>query len=151
MEFTTTDGKLLLEGTAIKQKRLTNARRRNIFLYCFFLLFLINVFVEKLGIAQETQKRTKWISVSIYGIALLLYLGVLFDFFFRQYLKDKVYINKIVKIRSFPSGEGLDTNVVLTMQSKKYKLYKFRTLEKQAEAFIETVRSINPTTQLVFE
>ncbi len=151
MEFITTDGKLLLEGNTIKQKRLTNTRRTNILLYCYFLLFIINLTVERIDIAQVAGKTSRWISVGIHGVFLLLYIGVLFEFLFRQYLKSNVDILKIDKITTYPSDEGLETNVVLTMKSKRYKHYKFRTLEKQYDRFIETIRSSNPNTQLVTE
>lgn len=151
MEFITTDGKLLIQDYTITQKRLTNTRRRNIFLYCFFLLFFINVFIERLEIAQVADKTTKWVSVCIYGLVLLFYSLIMLDFLFRQYLKSKVDISKIDKIKLYRSEEGLETNIVLTMKSKRYKHYKFRTLERQFETLVETIRSLNPTIQLVTE
>ncbi len=145
MEFTTTDGKLILEGTIIKQKRLTHTRRRNIVLYSYFLLFFIDLTIDKINIANETGKASKWISVFIYGLILLLYVGSILDFLFRQYLKNKVDISKIEKIKTYKSDEGLETNIVLTMKSKRYKRYNFRTLENQYEQLVDNIYSLNPS------
>jgi hypothetical protein len=149
MDFVTVDSKLSVEGNIIKQKRLTNTFSRIFFLYAFFLLWFINAFIEKIALAQQTGKGTMWISVIISGIILLLYVGVLYDFLFRRYWKNQLDISNINKITVKPSDEGLETNVVVTLKSKRYKLYKFRILEKQYEDFIETVRSINPSIQVV--
>ena len=144
MDFVTVDSKLLVEGTTIRQKRLTNTLTRNFFIYAFFFLWFIDQFITKIAVAQETGKATKWISVVIFGLILLLYVGALYDFVFRRYWKNKLDISNINKIRVSSSDEGLETNVVVTLKSKRYKLFKFRTLEKQYDNFIETVRSINP-------
>ena len=151
MEFTTTDGKLILKGTTIKQKRLTNTRRRNIILFCYFLLFFVDLFIDKINIANETGKTSKWVSVCIYGLILLLYIGIILDFLFRQYLKSKVDISKIEKIITYKTEDGLETNVILTMKSKRYKRYNFRTLENQYNLLIDKIGSLNPNIQLIAE
>lgn len=151
MELTTTDGKLIIDGTIIKQKRLTNTRRRNLILYCYFFIFLVDLTIDKIDIAMETQKTSKWIGVGIYGIILLLYIGIAIDFFFRQYLKNKVDISKIDKLKTYSSHEGLETNVVLTMKSKRYKRYVFRTLENQYEQLVDKIQSSNSSIQVFKE
>jgi len=151
MELTTTDGKLIIDGTIIKQKRLTNTRRRNLILYSYFFLFFVDLIIDKIDIAKETQKTSKWIGVGIYGIILLLYIGIAIDFFFRQYLKNKVDITKIDKLKTYSSDEGLETNVVLTMKSKRYKRYVFRTLENQYEQLVDKIQSLNSNVQIIKE
>jgi hypothetical protein len=140
-----------VEGNTITQKRLTSTFSRNFFLYALFFLWFIDAFIEKIAVARETGKAAKWISVVFFGIILLLYAGILYDFLFRRYWKNQLEISSIHKVRMTLSDEGLDTNVVVTLKSKRYKLFKFRTLEKQYDSFVQTVRSINPNIQLVTE
>ena len=151
MEFITTDGKLELEGTIVKQKRLTTTRKRNIFLYIFFLLFFIDVFLERLERAQLSDKISRWVGVTLYGSIILIYLLIFLDFIFRQYLKPKLDIQNIKKIKVFKSDDELETNLRLSLHSGRYKIYKFRTLEKQAEPFLETILSLNSKAILVKE
>lgn len=149
MDFVTVDSNLFVEGTTIKQKRLTKTFTKIFFIYAFFFLWFIDQFIAKISIALETGKVTKWVSVVIFGLILLLFIGTLYDFVFKRYWKDKMDILNINKIRVFPSDEGLEINVVVTLKSNRYKLFKFRALEKQYDSFIETIRSINPDIQLV--
>ena len=149
MEFTTTDSKLTIEGTTISQKRLTNEYRRNLILYAFFFAFGVNMLIEKIEIAQLAGKTSKWILVGLLSVFMLLYIGILLEFLFKQHWKNKIDISKIAEIKTYQSKEELETNVVVKLKSKRYKVYKFRTLEKQVENFIATLQSINPTTQLV--
>lgn len=151
MELTTTDGKLIIDGAIIKQKRLTNTRRRNILLYCYFFLFFSDLVIDKIDAAREVQKTSKWIGVGFYSIILLLYIGIAVDFLFRQYLKSKVDISKIEKVKTYSSDEGLETNVILTMKSKRYKRYAFRTLEKQYDQLIDKIQSLNSSVQIINE
>src|SRR5438045_9637483 len=113
MDFLTVDSKLSVEGSTIKQKRLTNTFTRNFFLYAFFFLWFINAFIERIAVAQETGRATRWISVAIFGIILLLYSGVLYDFIFRRYWRNKLAISNINKIKVSPSDDGVETNVTL--------------------------------------
>ena len=149
MEFTTTDSKLTIEGTTISQKRLTNEYRRNLILYAFFFAFGVNMLIEKIEIAQLAGKTSKWILVGLLSVFMLLYVGILLEFLFKQHWKNKIDISKIAEIKTYQSKEELETNVVVKLKSKRYKVYKFRTLERQVENFIATLQSINPTTQLV--
>lgn len=107
--------------------------------------------IEKIDIARETQKISKWIGVGIYSIILLLYVGVVIDFLFRQYLKNNVDISKIGKVKTYNSDEGLETSVVLIMKSKRYKKYVFRTLENQHNQLIEKIQSLNSSVQIIKE
>lgn len=43
MELITTDGKLIIDGAMIKQKRLTNTRWRNLIIHYFFLLYIVDM------------------------------------------------------------------------------------------------------------
>ena len=149
MEFTTTDSKLTIEGTTISQKRLTNEYRRNLILYAFFFAFGVNMLIEKIEIAQLAGKTSKWILVGLLSVFMLLYVGILLEFLFKQHWKNQIDISKIAEIKTYQSKEELETNVVVKLKSKRYKVYKFRTLESQVENFIATLQSINPTTQLV--
>jgi hypothetical protein len=151
MELTTTDGKLIIEGTIIRQKRLTNTRRRNFILYCYFLLFFVDLTIDKIDIAKETDKTSKWVGVGIYSLILLLYIGIALDFLFRQYLKSKVDISRVDKIKTYASDEGLETNVILTMKSKRYKRYVFRTLENQYDQLVDKIKSLNSSVQIIKE
>ncbi|TXI80851.1 MAG: hypothetical protein E6Q39_02115 [Crocinitomicaceae bacterium] len=151
MELTTTDGKLIIDGTIIRQKRLTNTRRRNFILYCYFLFFFVDLTIDKIDIAKETDKTSKWVGVGIYSLILLLYIGIALDFLFRQYLKSKVDISKVDKIKTYTSDEGLETNVILTMKSKRYKRYVFRTLENQYDQLVDRIQSLNSSVQIIKE
>lgn len=151
MELTTTDGKLIIEGSIIRQKRLTNTRRRNFILYCYFLLFFVDLTIDKIDVANETGKTSKWIGVGIYSLILLLYIGIALDFLFRQYLKNKVDISQVKKVRTYNNDEGLETNVILTMKSNRYKRYVFRTLENQYVQLVDKIQSLNSNVQFVKE
>ncbi len=151
MELTTTDGKLIIDGTIIRQKRLTDTRKRNFIFYCYFLLFFVDLTIDKIDIATETDKTSKWIGVGIYSLILLLYIGIALDFLFRQYLKNKVDISKVDKIKTYASEECLETNVILTMKSKRYKRYVFRTLENQYDTLVDKIQSLNPSVQIIKE
>ncbi|MES1218570.1 MAG: hypothetical protein ABUT20_23910 [Bacteroidota bacterium] len=149
MEFITTDGKLFIDGNMLSQKRLSNTHRRNLYLFAFFFLYFINLFVEKIESALETGKIFKWVSVFIFGAILLLFVALLIDFIFKLSWKKSIDISTIDKIETIQSEEGLETSVELTLRSKRYKKYNFRTLEKQVDSFIHTLRSINPNSILV--
>lgn len=127
---------------------MTNTFTQNFFVYAFLFLWFIDQFITKIAVAIDTGKATKWVSVIIFALILLLYVGVLYDFVFRRYWKNNLDISNINKIRVSSSYEGLETNVVVTLKSKRYKQFKFRTLEKQYEDFIEAIRSNNPSIHL---
>ena len=149
MEFITTDGKLELEGQIVKQKRLTNTRRGYIFLLAFFLLFFMDVFLERLERAQLSESISRWVGVAFIGTILFIYLLLILDLVFRQYLKPKLDVQKIKKIKVFKTDDELETNVRLSLNSGRYKTYKFRTLEKQAEPFLESILSLNSNAVIV--
>lgn len=151
MEFITTDGKLIVDGKNVTQKRLTNTHHLNIYMLCFFFLFIVNQFIDNINNALETGKSIIWIRISILGLILLIYVVVFLNFLFRQYFKKKMDLSKIDIIKITQSDEGLETRIKVIMQSKRYKLYIFRTLEKQHDSFIETIHSLNPKIQLVTE
>lgn len=151
MEFITTDGKLVLDDQIVKQKRLTNTRRGYIFLLAFFLLYFIDVFSKRLERAQLSDKISRWVGVTLYGTVLFIYLLLILDVVFRQYLKPKLDVQKIKKIKVFKSDDELETNVRLSLNSGRYKIYKFRTLEKQAEPFLESILTLHPNVILVRE
>ncbi len=151
MEFITTDSKLTIEGTTIRQKRLTNEYRRNLLIYAFLFAFGVNMLVEKFEIALQADKASKWVMVIVLSVLLLFYIGMVLDFLFRQHWKNQIDISKIAEIKTYQSEESLETNVVLKLKSNRYKVYKFRTLESQFENFITQLQSINPASQLVKE
>jgi hypothetical protein len=151
MELITTDGKLTVEGMMIRQKRLTNAWRRNLIISAFFFLFILNVLIEKTDIALETGKTTKWISVGIFGFILLLYLAAALYLLFKQHWGRSLSIADIREIKTYESDEGLETVVRVTLKSGKYKAYTFRTLERQAGELLKVIQSNNPTVSSITE
>jgi hypothetical protein len=149
MEFITTDSKLVIEGKTIKQKRLTTTHKRNLLLYTFFFFFGLNLLIDKIDLARETGKISKWVLVVILSAILLGYVALILEYIFRRSWKNKIDILNVDKIKTFQSDEGLETSVELSLKSRRYKIYKFRILEKQVDGFVEALRSINPNTQLV--
>ena len=151
MNYVTVDSKLFIEGNEIRQKRVTKDLSQKILVSAFFFLWFIDLFIKKLNTALDTGHAGKWVLVSFYGILLLLYAGIIYDFIFRRYWKNKVAVSNIKKIKIVPSDNGLETDVVVTVKSNRYKLYRFRTLENQYDDFINKIRSINPSIQLTIE
>ena len=151
MDFITVDSKISIEGTTIKQKRLTNNSTRSYLVSAFFFLWFISVFDDKIARAQDKGSIMSWVSVGFFGLIIFLYILLLCDILFRRYWRNKINIEHIAKIKTAPSDEGLETHVVVTLKSKRYKLFKFRTLEKQHDLFIQKVQSINPNIQLVMD
>ena len=151
MNYVTVDSKLFIEGNEIRQKRVTKDLSQKILVSAFFFLWFIDLFIKKLNTALDTGHAGKWVLVSFYGILLLLYAGIIYDFIFRRYWKNKVAVSNIKKIKIVPSDNGLETDVVVTVKSNRYKLYRFRTLENQYDDFIDKIRSINPSIQLIIE
>lgn len=149
MEFITTDGKLMVNERLIQQKRLVPTSNRNTALRIYFLLFFINLLVEKVASIQQTGKLLLWIPIAFYALIILLFLFWILDFLFRQHLKKHVDILQIAKIKTVKSESGLETSVVLTMQSNRYKQYDFRTLENQHQLLIETIIGLNPNVQII--
>ncbi len=151
MEFVTTDSKITINGTTLSQKRNTNAYLRNGILYLFFFTFLLNMLSEKIDIAMLAGRPYKWIIVGFLGLLLLLYIGLLIVFLFKQHWKNKIDISTIREITAAESDKPFETDVVLRLNSKRYKVYHFRTLENQVENFIAALQTINPNTRLVKE
>ncbi len=151
MNYVTVDSKLFIEGNEIRQKRVTKDLSQKILVSAFFFLWFIDLFIKKLNTALDTGHAGKWVLVSFYGILLLLFAGIIYDFIFRRYWKNKVAVSNIKKIKIVPSDNGLETDVVVTVKSNRYKLYRFRTLENQYDDFIDKIRSINPSIQLIIE
>ena len=151
MNYVTVDSKLFIEGNEIRQKRVTKDLSQKILVSAFFFLWFIDLFIKKLNTALDTGHAGKWVLVSFYGILLLLFAGIIYDFIFRRYWKNKVAVSNIKKIKIVPSNNGLETDVVVTVKSNRYKLYRFRTLENQYDDFIDKIRSINPSIQLIIE
>ncbi len=151
MEFVTTDSKLTINGTTLIQRRNTNTYLRNGLLYLFFFTFLVNMLSEKIDIALLAGKPYKWVIVGFLGLLLMLYIGLLFVFLFKQHWKNKIDILTIREIAMAESDKPFETDVVLKLSSKRYKVYQFRTLENQVEKFIAALQTINADTRLVKE
>jgi hypothetical protein len=115
------------------------------FLYFRVFLFLgIERFVETIKNARDKSSRVGWIDVVFYGLLVLLCLVVAVDLIFKRYWKSGLEISRIAAIKISADEAGLETNVVLMVQSGRYKHLRFRTLEKQFDGLIETIRSVNP-------
>lgn len=143
MEFVTTDGKITFDGQYIRQERLTNTHRKLLYLNVFLFLFLFKFLTEKLDIALSTGKTIKWVIAGVYSIMMFPYLTIAFDYLFKRTWQSKIDIKDISNIESAQSEEGLETVVTLKLKSKRYQTYHFRTLEKQAEGFIEAIKPTN--------
>jgi type III secretory pathway component EscU len=147
MEFITTDSKLTIDGNTIVQKTLIEINKSYYLLYVFLFIFTFDLLIAKIEIIQATGKKTEWFHVVIYGIVCLMllvwFLIGTYDYLFRRTWKNKISISKIDKISITHSDEGLETDVKLILKSKRYKLYKFRTHEKQVDSFVELLQSTN--------
>jgi hypothetical protein len=148
MDYITIDGKLSIEGATISQKRLNNTVRLYNVLYAYFFIWAIDAFNDRLTIALDTGRVTRWISAGFFGVVILIFVLVIAEALIRRSWKRKIDISQISRIRVAESDEGLETHVFVTLNSKRYKQYKFRTLEKQYAGFVETIQSINPGIQI---
>jgi hypothetical protein len=149
MDFYTVNCKLSIEGTTLKQTYLTGTLTHRIILSLFILGVVINSGLDKLAIAQESGKVGKYISLVLPAVVVLMYAGILFVILFRLYWWNKIDISSIERIRVV-TGEvkGLETRVVVTLKSRRYKPFHFRTLENQVAVFVDALCAVNPTIEV---
>ena len=71
----------------------------------------------------------------------------LYDILFKRCLANKIPVNRINYYDIQQSNSGLETYVILQLHSGRYKKIIFRTLEKQHEAFLQTISPYLAATQ----
>lgn len=137
MEFVTVDGKLEIKEHTIIQKRLTNVRKRNIFIYVYLFIFFLNLLMNDIDKLNEKGIKSAWVGIILYGLIMLFYVAFVIAILYRQVLGNKVDINMITEVKLSDSEEGLDKHVLLKTKSNRYKLYKFRILEMEYEKLVD--------------
>jgi hypothetical protein len=151
MEFITTDGKLEIKENVIFQKRLTDTYRRNILISAYFFLFFVNLLFKNVDKINETGKISAWIGTTFNVVAILLYVLLIVMFLYKRVLSRKLDIYKISEIKLTDSEEGLEKNVVIKTNNNRYKVYKFRFLEKEYERLIQYLVETNSGIRIVTE
>ena len=63
----------------------------------------------------------------------------LLDILYRLSFSNRIMVSKIVDVKMEPAENGLETNVILLLKSKRKRIIPFRTLEKQHESFFEFI------------
>ena len=137
MKFVTVDGKLEIKENTIIQKRLTNVRKRNIFIYVYLFIFFLNLLMNDIDKLNEKGIKSAWVGIILYGLIMLFYVAFVIAILYRQVLGNKVDINMITEVKLSDSEEGLDKHVLLKTKSNRYKLYKFRILEMEYEKLVD--------------
>ena len=137
MKFVTVDGKLEIKEHTIIQKRLTNVRKRNIFIYVYLFIFFLNLLMNDIDKLNEKGIKSAWVGIILYGLIMLFYVAFVIAILYRQVLGNKVDINMITEVKLSDSEEGLDKHVLLKTKSNRYKLYKFRILEMEYEKLVD--------------
>lgn len=151
MEFVTVDGKLEIKENTIIQKRLTNVRKRNIFIYVSLFIFFLNLLMNDIDKLNEKGIKSVWFGIMLNVLIILFYVAFVITILFRQVLSNKVDIDKITEVKLTDSEEGLDKNVLLKTKSNRYKLYKFRILEMEYEKLVDYLVEQKPDIKIVRE
>ncbi len=144
MEFTTTDGKLVVNEQLIQQKRLMFSYKRNQWIFVFLFLYFSEKYYNQIERTIANPKTMNWVGIILISIIFLLLLVVIIDALFLRSWAKTIAIREIKSIQTEISDEGLETAVILKLFSRRYKRYEFRTLEKQAEGFVDMLLSQNP-------
>ncbi len=100
---------------------------------------------------NETGKASAWIGTIFNVVAILLYVLLAIMYLYKRILSRKVEINKISEIKLTDSEEGLDKNVVIKTKTNRFKVYKFRFLEKEYERLVQYLVSTNSDIRIVTE
>ena len=145
MEFITTDGKLEIKDNKLIQKRLTNERRRNVIIAFYFFLFFINEFIKQIDKLNVQGKQSAWVGLILYAIPILSFVIFVIYTLVRQILKNNLQISRISELIMEDTELGLEKYLLVKTGSKRFKLYKFRNLEKEYERLIEHLKDINPS------
>ena len=143
MEFVTTEGKLKIQDNKIIHERLTNKRWPRILLSLYFFLFFIDLTLKEIDKLTELGKQSAWIGIILYGLPVVAYVVYIIVTLFRDVLVNKVDITKIAEVKILDTDNGLDKDVLLKTKSNRYKLYKFRFLEKEYDRFTEQLLLLN--------
>ena len=151
MEFVTVDGKLEIKEHTIIQKRLTGVRKKNLLISVYFFIFILNLLMDHIDKLNESGIKSSWVGIILNGLIILFYIAFVITILFRQVLSNKVDINKITEVKLTDSEEGLDKHVLLKTKSNRYKLYKFRILEKEYEKLINYLIEQKPDIKIVRE
>jgi len=144
MEFITTDGKLEIKDNKIIQRRLTNERRRNAIFGFYFFLFFVNQFIKEIDKLNIEGKQSAWVGLILYAIPILSYIIFVIYTLVRQIIKNNLEISKISELILKDTELGLEKYLLVKTGAKRFKLYKFRNLEKEYERLIEHLITINP-------
>ena len=145
MEFITTDGKLEIKDNKLIQKRLTNERRRNAIIAFYFFLFFINEFIKQIDKLNVQGKQSAWVGLILYAIPILSFVIFVIYTLVRQILKNNLQISRISELILEDTELGLEKYLLVKTGSKRFKLYKFRNLEKEYDRLIEHLKAINPS------
>ena len=145
MEFITTDGKLEIKDNKLIQKRLTNERRRNAIIAFYFFLFFINEFIKQIDKLNVQGKQSAWVGLILYAIPILSFVIFVIYTLVRQILKNNLQISRISELILQDTEIGLEKYLLVKTGSKRFKLYKFRNLEKEYDRLIEHLKAINPS------
>lgn len=148
MEFVTTEGKLKIEDNKIIQKRLTNKRWPRILLSLYFFLFFIDLTLKEIEKLTGQGKQSAWIGILLYGLPVVAYVVFVAVTLFRDVLVNKVDITKITEVRLLDTDHGLDKDVLIKTTSNRFKLYKFRFLEKEYDRFTEQLLLVNSSIRI---
>ena len=70
-----------------------------------------------------------------------------YDILFKRSLSKRTPVDSIKSYEIQASKSGLETYIILHLQSGRYKKIAFRTLEKQHEGFLETISPYLAATQ----
>jgi hypothetical protein len=149
MEFITTDGKLEIKDNKLIQKRLTNERRRNAIIAFYFFLFFINEFVKQIDKLNVQGKQSAWVGLVLYVIPILSFVIFVIYTLVRQILKNNLQISRISELILEDTELGLEKYLLVKTGSKRFKLYKFRNLEKEYDRLIEHLKAINPSIKVI--
>lgn len=85
------------------------------------------------------ENNLDYIQALITSILSILHGFPLYDVVFKRSFSNRIPLNRInsTEIKKGPSG--LETLVILHLQSGRYKKIRFRTMEMQHEAFLESI------------
>ena len=142
MNFISVDSKITIEGNKISKKRILRHNFPKVIVSAFIIIWGINLFTERLNDSLATGNR--WLSVYIIGFVMLLFLSQALYTVFFKFWSNQFDVSMIKKIIVDQGEEGIETNVIIYMKNGRSKEIKFRTLEKQYENFLETIKMKRP-------
>jgi len=139
-EFFTTNSKLTIKNDTIWEKQLV-LPPPNYWFHSFILLLVIIAFsIDKA--VNETP--LDWVYVLLGLIWIAPHLKHIYAFLFQKVWRWYVPLAEVSTVVLDPHYNELEQKVTLTVKSGRKKVYIFRRMEHQAEAFVELVASRLP-------